>query len=703
MQRLYKPFRLGVIFALIAVFLTVYVSALYRYQLYDTFVPEDELPPRRIITRIVTLPSARGNIMDRNGVLLASGRPSYNITLNRSALLRVPNRNEIIRELIYAAMDEGARYNDTFPITRGAPFVYLMDMTKEQQRRLDAYLEYFGYEPDISASDLLASMREHYGIDYTIGIADARLIIGVRYELEIRAIIGNLTSYVFASDVSSDFVTLVEERGLTGVHTEVGFVREYHTAYAAHILGYIGPMTREELEVYGAPPLNYPMDATIGKSGAELAFEEYLRGVSGLQIIRMSDTGAIMDIETVREPEPGSHIYLSMDLGLQIATEHALRTQIDIINMLRASERAQGLRPDIDDTITGGAVVVTNVRTGEVLASATYPTYNPMTLSRDFALLNTDPTMPLYNRATQGRYSPGSTFKMVTAFAALRHGLITRDDGITDLGRYTAYEHLDFAPSCWIYLSHGLTHGTVGVVAAIECSCNYFFIHVADRFAGGAHGGADILAATAQEFGLGLKTGLELPESSGRVATREWKQEALGEGWYAADTLMTAFGQGHNMFTPMQLANYAATIANGGTLNRLTILSRIKSADFSDLIYSHEPEVLNVIEETEYIGILQEGMQAVSRGRRGTARGVFLDYPVRVASKTGTVQVEGQDVNDGVFICYAPANNPEIAISIVVEKGGSGSAVMDIARMIFDYYFKAEITVLATPYGELIP
>jgi len=705
MQRLFKPVRLGLVFVLIAAFFVFYTAVLYRYQIYETYVPEEEVPRPRPVTRIVTLPAARGNIYDRNGVLLASGRPSYNITLNRSALLRIPDGNESIMKLLYAAMDHGVKHNDTFPVTLGAPFMFLTNMSSEQQRRLDIYLEFFGLELDISASDLLSWMRDHYGIDFTIGIADARLICGVRYELEVRAIIGNLTPYIFASDVDATFVTFVEELGLIGVHTEVGYIREYHSAYAAHIIGYVGLMSPEEYEIYGKPPYNYPMDAIIGKTGVELAFEEQLRGVSGLQTIRMDDSGAIMEVITTREPIPGNHIVLSIDSGLQVAVEHALRTQIQVISEQREWERQQGLRPaDGDDAITGGAVVVEDPRTGEILASATYPTYNPMTLSEDFPLLSSDPTMPLFNRATFGRYNPGSTFKMVTAFAGLRSGVINRNTPITDLGRYTKYE--DFTPSCWIYSSHGVTHGTVDVVRALECSCNYFFIQMSEWYSGqvgGSSSGAEGLAAAAQEFGLGVSTGLELSENTGRLATPEWKMQALNEGWRAADTVLAAFGQGHNLFTPVQLANYASTIANGGILNRLTVLRRIKSADFSELLYSHEREVLNVIEDTEYIQILQEGMLAVARGPRGTARLAFQDYPVRVAAKTGTVQVEGLDTNTGVFICYAPYENPEIAISIVIEKGGSGSGVMDIARMIFDYYFRAEITVLAAPYGELIP
>ena len=693
---MYKPARVGLIFAILAVMLTIYVSALYRIQIYETQQIDEAPRPQRILRRDITLPAARGNIYDRNGVLLASGRPSYNIKLDWHAMRAAPHMNENIQELIYAAMDKGIRYTDTFPVTRGAPFEFITDMTRSQRSRLDAYLEYHKLDPNISVSDLLAWMRFHYKIDYTVGILDARLIIGVRYELEIRMIIMTLNPYIFTNDVPSDFVSYLEERGYAGVFAESIYIREYHTAHAAHLLGYIGPMTSDEYAFY--KELGYPMDARIGKVGAEGAFEQRLRGINGSQTIRFTANGTIVDIIINSEPIPGDHVYLTIDLNLQIAVEHALRAQIEAINLVRIENE--------EETITGGAVVVTNVNTGEILASASYPSFNLSTLSQDWTLLNTDPTWPMLNRATQGWYSPGSTFKMVTAFAGLRHGTISRYTPIYDPGRFTRYIDVDgFAPFCWVYPQTGRGHDTIDVVQAIECSCNFFFMQVGDWLEGGGESSANAMAAVAQEFGLGRRTGLELPENPGRLATPEVK-EALGDQednrWFRADTVTTAFGQNINRFTPVQLANYSATIANGGTLYSLSILRRVMSYDF-DTIYEHTPEILNQIEETNYVTILQEGMRQVSRGRRGTAASVFRDYPIVVASKTGTVQLETSRINDGVFVCYAPAGNPEIAISIVVEKGGSGSAIMDIARMIFDHYFIKESTFQATPDGELIP
>ena len=705
MQKMYKPIRIGIIFILMAAMLLVFVSALYRIQIYETRpLDEEDETPSVLLSRVVSIPAARGNIYDRNGVKLTSGRPSYNVTLHWRALRQSGRINESIQEVIYLAMDEGINYNDSFPITRGAPFSYMSDMTRTQRSRLDAYIDFHSaLYPGISASDLLAWMRGHYGIDYTIGISAARLIIGVRYELETREIMGNIVPYVFAADVTSSFASLISERGMVGVNIESAYVREHLTPHAPHILGYIASIPGEDIEIYRE--LGYPMDALVGQMGVELAFESQLRGVDGRQIIRTTEDGTIISVVTEREPEPGQHIYLSLDIGTQIATENALRTQIDLINMEREEE---------DDRITGGAVVVTDVNTGEVLASASYPTFNPITLSQDFPMLTSDERRPIWNRAVNGRYVPGSTFKMVTGFAGLRNGAITRHYPFEDTGVFRYYEHHDgFTANCWIYPLAGVGHGGVDIVQALECSCNFFFLMTAAKIShfdeeegvtieGGAYS-AEEIGQAAREFGLGLPTGIEIRENTGFLSTPENRLEARDEGWWLADTVLTGFGQGDNRFTPLQLANYTATIANGGTLNSLTILRMIMSADFLDVIYVHEPEVLHVIPETEYIEILQEGMVAVSRGGRGTARSVFGDYHIQVASKTGTAQVEGRDINDGIFVAYAPADNPQIAISIVVEKGGSGSAVMDIARMVFDYYFRSESSVLAVPYGVLIP
>jgi len=708
MQKMYTPARIGVIFVVLAVMLSAYVSALFIIQIHDPMIVDDNQGTRRFITRRTTLVAARGNIYDRNGVLLASGRPSYNIKIDWRALTADRTRtNTVVQELIYAAMDEGLSYTDTFPVTRGAPFEFLTNMSTVQENRLAAYLDFHNLDPDINVSDLLAWLRNHYRIDFTVGILEARLIIGVRYELEVRAIVGTINPYVFAYDVDTDFVSYLEERGLNGVYAESSFVREYHTTSASHILGYTGRMTAEEYEIYRER--GYPMDAIVGKTGAEFAFEEYLHGSPGEKITRLTDNGTVVSEEILREPQPGQHVTLTIDINLQIAAEHALRTNIEAINAERLIERLQSDLDDEDEEdnqIQGGAVVVTDVNTGEVLAAVSYPSFDLNTLVENWAFLNTDPAFPMLNRTTQGRYAPGSTFKMVTALAALRHVRdVTQYLPINCTGVFDRYADVGegFTAQCWFWGQHRVGHGNLYLEQAIERSCNFYFLQVSNWMPGGARGGAELLAETAMEFGLGIKTGLELPETAGTLALPEVR-EARGEtGWYDADLLLAGFGQGDNRFTPVQLASYAATIGNGGTLYSLSILRQIRSSDFTETTHTHSPEILSQIEETDYLEIIQDSMVAVSRGRNGTARRVFGNYHVTVASKTGTVQIEGLAINNGLFVAYAPAEEPEIAISVIVEKGGSGAEIMAIARVVFEHYFASENAFRAVPYGDLIP
>jgi len=682
MQKLYRPFRVGLLLTIMAVMLTIYVSALYRIQIFDA-PPADYIPyPLATDRRVVTLTAARGNIYDRNGVLLASGRPSHNITMDWAQIQRVPvaDRNDIILALIYDAMEAGITHNDTFPVTMGAPFSFLSNMTGQQSRRLEYYLQRLRLDPDISASDLLSFMRERYNIDYTVGISDARMIIGVRWELEIRALMGNIAQYVFANDVPLDFVTMIEERGLHGVNIERGFVREYHTTYAAHLMGSIGPISEADFERF-VTELEYPMDALIGLSGVERAFEEQLRGISGTQVITTSSGGTVVGVDTTRDPIPGQHVFLTIDIELQEQAERALAAYIEQINRYYR---------DDDEQITGGAVVVIDVRTGEVLAAASYPTFD----------------ISQFNRALSGRYSPGSTFKMVTAFAAMREGVVGRWTEINCVGRFETYLDLGFAPSCWIRRVTGGGHGPQNVVQALAYSCNYFFFESAARLQAGVHAtvGGDLLADASYEFGLGRRTGIQVGDNAGILGTPDFKATAF-EGprgaWVRADTIQTSFGHGYNEFTPLQLANYTATIANGGVLYELSLMRQIRSNDMTEVIERHEPTPMHWIQETHIIGVLQEGM--IDASRVGTGRSVFAGYRIPVASKTGTVQVEGQDYNNATFVAYAPSNNPEIAISVVVERGGSGADIMVIARDVFDFYFAQTQSFPVASYGDLIP
>jgi len=683
MQKLYKTSRVVIAAILTFGILGVYLAALYKMQIYDAAGARDAWSAFDATTQTVTIPAARGDILDRNGVLLVSSRPQYNITIARERLIKRDDANEIVLNLIKTALDHGVSYTDTFPMTTGAPFSYLLDMTDSQRDRLQAYFEYFKLDPEISASDFFVWLKEHYGIDYKTSLPDARLIIGVRWEMEMRAI-RNLSAYVFAEDVDVNFVAVIKERRFPCVNVETTSRRVYHTDYAAHLLGYIGLMSAEEYAVYKEK--GYAYNAQVGKAGVEQAFEDYLHGQDGKMVVTTDEDSTILSERVVQAPRPGSNVFLTLDIGLQEVCEDSLAAKIDMINAERTEE----------DRVTGGAVVVTKVDSGEVLAAASYPTFDLSTLQKYYSDLENNSSKPLFNRALMGSYNPGSTFKMVTALAGLKNGAITERTQVVDTGVYTAYANTGFSPVCWIYPLTGGGHGKVNVVSALANSCNYFFYWLGDTL------GIDRISQTAADLGLGGKTGIELPESAGVLATPQYKREKIGQSWYAADNIITAIGQGYNQFTPLQLANYIATIANGGTVYSTTILSSIRSADYSALVYEKEPVAQRIIEGAEYLPIIQKGMLEVSR--EGTAKSVFANYPIAVASKTGTVQTGGgANLNNGVFVCYAPANDPEIAIALVVEKGTSGATIMQIAKDILDYYFAKETRPAAAADNTLLP
>ncbi len=664
MKRIVKPSRIIFIFVVLSLLLSVYGSTLYKLQVIEGHEYYDENSNTYKTTYPIA--AARGEILDRNGRLLVSSETINDISLSRIAILRSGDPNGNILGILNTADEFGMEHKDTFPITVTGPFEYLVDMTQQQSSRLAKYLEYFDLDSEISASDLIVWLKDHYGIGYTTPLSDARRIIGVRYELELRVIV-NIPEYVFATDVSVDFISALLERGYAGVYVSPSTKRVYHTKSAAHLLGYTGLMDKDEYEKY--KEFDYPMDAIIGQEGSERAFEEYLHGKDGAMTITTNTSGAVVGVETTKEAKAGNNVYLSLDIKMQAIAEEALADTIATINAQRTEEE--------DELAEGGAVVVLDVNTGQTLTSASYPSYDISNFQREYTSLESDPLLPLLNRATMGKYNPGSTFKMVTALAGLNNGVITPGTLIKDQGKYTKYP--SFQPTCYLY-PYG-DHGKITVAEALEKSCNYFFYAVGDEL------GINAIANTARQFGLGIKTGIEIAEIEGSLATPAYKQSMLGEGWWAADTLITSIGQGHNLFTPIQIANYTATIANGGTNYKTTLLDSVVSYDFTTVIEESEPTVKNTMDDSNgYFGVLKNGMKAVAKS--GTASSVFRNYPVPVAAKTGTVQSDTKIANTGIFVCYAPADNPQIAISVVVENGGSGAAIMSVAKEVLDYWFK---------------
>ncbi len=505
--------------------------------------------------------------------------------------------------------------------------------------------------------------------------AEARAAAGVLYELYLRDKVNPWPPYVFAQDVNIDFISRVKELSLPGVAVEPVTVRQYRTTYAAHLLGRVAAMSQEEWEYYqavdedcdGEP--DYQMDDEVGKFGAEMAFESYLRGTPGVREVERNTAGKIVSEEWVTEPQPGDNVVLTLDIGLQGFVENTIASAL----------------PTFEQEVGGAACVVLDVKKAEVLASASYPTFDLANYSEDLQANSENPLHPYNNRALRGLYAPGSTFKMVTAIAGLQEKdeegkpIITAATKFYDEGRYTYYPSPQ--PKCWIYPGR---HGWQNVTQAITNSCNCFFYDVGRRV------GIKRLGEYAAKFGLGEKSGIELGEDSGIMSGPEYT-ESMGGTWYDGSTMYAAIGQESSQFTPVQLANYVATLVNGGTRHEVHLLKEVKSSDFSQVLYTKEPETLSVIEiQPQNLAAVKAGMLELTTS--GSVSRHFVNLPFQVGAKTGTAEVGGQADANATFVCFAPYDDPEVAIAIVVEKGGSGSELGAMAADILSYYFSSKET-----------
>ena len=641
------------------------------------------------IAETQTVEAARGDILDRYGRVLVSNRVTYQVALNTDAMEK--NRNDILLALIRIARDAGVEWEDTLPITAQPPFRYTTDTpfqypTTDEEGSPTTSLTRLGRlavkmkwiddptadgaqgAPLPTAEELLEKMRESFQLE--LEGADMRAVAGVLYELYYRSMVNSWPPYVFAEGVDIDFISKVKEQGLSGVEIEAATVRTYNTEYAAHLLGRVGAIENwdayKDLDLDGDGTPDYEMDDTVGKEGAELAFESYLRGTAGVREVERNTSGKVVSEKWTTAPQPGDNVVLTIDIDLQKQVEDIL---------------SQAIPQLVSEDTEGAACVVMDVNRAEVLASASYPSYHLATYSADLAENSADPLKPFLNRAFQGVYAPGSTFKMVTAVAGLESGIIEPDTEIMDTGVYTYYQ--DDGPQCWYWRQYRRKHGLVNVSEALEVSCNVFFFDVGRRV------GIQGLQEFAAKFGLGEPTGIELYEETGVMAGPEYTQ-SMGQTWYEGSTLSVAIGQESSQFTPLQLANYIATLVNGGTRYSAHLLKEVKSSDFSQVLYTYEPEVLDSIDiQPENLDAVKAGMLALTTGKGSLAR-YFQDLPVQVGAKTGSAQVNAETESNAVFVCFAPYDDPQIAISLVVEKGGSGSTLASIAADILRYYFSAE-------------
>lgn len=671
-------FRVGVLILLIAVMAGIFGVRLYDVQV--TQASQVDHTPSGSHTYRTRVTAARGEILDRNGKVLIGNRASYNLTLIYAIVFSAENPNENLRKLTNLCNELGLEMTDHFPVTMEKPYTYTTD---EYSSTWNSYFKTFlderGWDSDISAPQLIRRLKDTYHLPADWTEEEARRVISIRYELDLRRWT-SLPTYVLLNDVDSVSLAAITELNIPGVNVETSTVRQYNTTYAAHILGRIGLMNAEEYEIYKEK--DYAMDAYVGKEGLERAFEDDLHGTDGLRVTTISADGTVLEEYYKTMPQAGKNIELTIDIDLQKASEDALEAHI------------LSLRED-DGDAEGGAVVVQEVKTGQILACASYPTFDPATYSQKYnELLETD-FAPLYNRALQAAYPPGSTYKMVTTIASIDSGTIGRWVEIEDKGIYRRFEDVGYTPRCMLYTTAGATHGYVNAMEALAVSCNYYFYEV------GYQTGITKIDEVAKALGLGEATGVELDESVGRRANAETKKLLYSkgyDGWYDADTVAAAIGQSENRFTPMQLACYTSALANHGTRYKATFLQRVLSSDYSELLYESTPVVasqLNISDEA--YAAYTEGMRLSVTWANGTSHYYLGDYDVAVCAKTGTAEHGGNGSDNAAYVLYAPADDPQIAIAVYVEKGTPGSRLAKVARAILDAYFSTSSNVDTVP------
>ncbi len=627
------------------------------------------------LSRESNLKAARGNILDRSGNVIAGTYMGFGLEFYKS---KVDNNtlNDTILKIINVLNEKNEKYDDTFPIKIN-PF----EFTFENQEQEIAWKERFGISSNTSAEDCFYIFQEKYEIENEY-IEDIRKIITVRYRIETEGY-SSTKSIKLASNINRETAVTFKEQSadFPGVNVIVDAIREYpNNALASHIVGYIGKIDEQEYEENKDE--GYSMSDYVGKTGIEYTFEKYLKGTDGIKQIDMAVDGTVNDEYIVEEAIGGSDVVLTIDANLQQVAENSLeRAVIGLQNGEYNNEKYKS---------TWGAVVVMDVSTGEILAMASYPDYDPNIFvggisSQDWNDVTTG--NKLFNNAIQGSSAPGSTFKMVTGIAALETGAITKDEKINDTGVYNLAHH----PVCWIYTSYKTGHGYLNMVHALEKSCNYYFYELGNRV------GIDTLEKYARYFGLGSKTGVELPsETAGNVAGKS-AAEKDGEEWSVGSTLSAAIGQSYNNFSPIQMAKYVAMIANGGHAVDPTLVKAIYNADGSEVpsdeietyvkarlnLSDNNTEELNISEEN--INTIKEGMKLVTTSTSGTAYSVFKGFNVTVAGKTGSAQ--SGNVTNGWFVGFAPYESPEIAVAVLIEDGATGGATGTVAREVIAQYF----------------
>lgn len=682
------PLSLRRLIALISLFVlvfSVFAVRLYRVQITEHAFYREQA--RGGATLTLPVAASRGEILDRDLTPLVANTTAYAVVLDYNYFPAGTDeearakQNNVIRALADLLTARGEEWNDTLPITHSAPFAFLegRDTSVAALKRKLRLAEY------ATAENCMAALSRRYHLEgYTT--AEQRLLAGVQYEMEVREF-SAFTPYVFSSAVSKETSYLISENttDFAGVEIQTAAERDYVAGRtAAHMLGTVGPIYAEE---YAAlKEQGYALNDTLGKSGVEAAFEQVLRGTAGRRVLVKDADGVVVNAYEQAAPVPGDTVVLTVDAALQTAAQQALAETITEMRELPATSGGRFLNNGHD--IASGSVVVLDVANGGVLTAASWPDYDLSAYTANYADLLNDPDKPLFNRALNGAFACGSTMKPGVAMAALNEGVITPNSTFTC--RY-AYDR---------FSASGLTlhcmgrHGSIGTVTALQKSCNIFFYDTALEL------GIDTMNRYSSQFGLGEKTGIEIGEISGVLAGPA-HSAAVGKTWMPGDTAGAAIGQSDNLFTPIQLAAYAMTLANDGVRYKTHLLHGLLGYN-GTLKSDYEPQIAAQLSlSQEAIDTVRRGMVAVATS--GTAAGYFRRTAYMVACKTGTAQVGSNRSDHGVFIAYAPAEAPQVAVAVVMENGTSKASV-SVARRVLDAYFNAaDDGVADAPFGELLP
>lgn len=729
-----QHFRLFLLGAFITAVMLLYMGVLYDVQVvhHEEYLASSQ----RSIARVETVTASRGIVTDRNGRTLVSNSSAYHLSFDKSLLKSGEDANQAILRLLELCESRNVAWTDTLPISHAAPYGYQFSAATDTQRTrfmkylfsleeaktllgdyLLAHLELLGeaapaFTPEMSESQrraaalealtaeqfttsllhsasltpqlVLSLMRQAYDIDPAWSDADARRVIGVQYELTLRTQGTTNTAYVLAESIDTEFISILADGNFSGAKVSSSSVRQYETTHASHILGTVSRIYAEDMELLADK--GYDGEDWIGRSGVESAFEDYLRGTDGRRVVSTNADGKITGVYYSKEPQPGNTVELTIDLELQKAVEDALAETVTAMN-------------EKDGLVERGAgAVVEKIGTGEVLALASYPTYDLSTFrqSEIWAELSANPGKPFQNRATQGTYPPGSTFKMLTAAAALEEGVVGLKEEVRDTGKWYYPDIVEgtarWGYNCW---NRG-GHGKVDVREAITVSCNYFFYEMGYRL------GIDRLSDWAARFGFGEPTGIEIGDAGGILASREEREERGGV-WYGGDTVMAAIGQSDNLFTPLQLSNYICTLISGGERYETRLLKAVKTYDNAEVVAVGDTKPVETIDISDStLTAIKEGMHNLTT--TGSLSYYFKDCIVSAGAKTGTAQLGENLTDNGMFVCFAPYENPEIAVAVAIEKGGSGSALASTAVKILNAYFSAdEIGTAIIPENQLLP